>query len=77
MIMKNSIIWDVAACSRIEVNQRFGGIYCLHLQEGGRHHWLLVCLPLAFAVESVFFSRISLNVYRSTRRHILEGSKAR
>jgi hypothetical protein len=29
--MKNAVFWDVAPC-RSYVNQRFGGIYCLHLQ---------------------------------------------
>jgi hypothetical protein len=33
MIMKNTVFWDVTPCSPVEVHQRFGGIYCLHLQD--------------------------------------------
>jgi hypothetical protein len=25
-------LWDIASCSLVEVNQRFGGAYCLHHQ---------------------------------------------
>jgi hypothetical protein len=30
--MKSSIFWDIATCSQLEVNWRFGGICLLHLQ---------------------------------------------
>jgi hypothetical protein len=30
--MKNAIFWDVTFYSLVGVYQRFGGIYCLHLQ---------------------------------------------
>jgi hypothetical protein len=27
-----NIFWDVAPCSLVEINRRFVGVYCLHLQ---------------------------------------------
>jgi hypothetical protein len=30
--IKSTIFWDVALCSPLKVNQRFGGTYRLHLQ---------------------------------------------
>jgi hypothetical protein len=30
--MKRTIFWDVTLCSPVDVHQRFGGTYCLHLQ---------------------------------------------
>jgi hypothetical protein len=30
--MKFRVFWDVAPCSHVEVDQRFGGAYCLHHQ---------------------------------------------
>jgi hypothetical protein len=30
--MKDAVFWDVAPCRSCEMNRRFGGTYCLHLQ---------------------------------------------
>jgi hypothetical protein len=30
--MKNAVFWDVAPCRSCEMDRRFGGTYCLHLQ---------------------------------------------
>jgi hypothetical protein len=36
-----AVFWDIASCTLVEIDQRFGGTYCLHHQ--GNHHqttWL-------------------------------------
>jgi hypothetical protein len=35
MIMKFRVIWNVAPCSHVEVDQRFRDAYCLHHQDDG------------------------------------------
>jgi hypothetical protein len=30
--IKMVAVWDIAPCSLVEVDQRFGGVYCLHHQ---------------------------------------------
>jgi hypothetical protein len=30
--MKFRVFWDVAPCSQVDVDRRFRGAYCLHLQ---------------------------------------------
>jgi hypothetical protein len=30
--MKMTVFWDVAPCSLVEVDRRFRGAYCLHIQ---------------------------------------------
>jgi hypothetical protein len=38
--MKFRVLWDVAQCSHVEVDRRFGGAYCLHHQgDGGSTHF--------------------------------------
>jgi hypothetical protein len=32
LLMKSSIFWDITSCSPLNVNWRFGGTCCLHLQ---------------------------------------------
>jgi hypothetical protein len=34
MAIESYIFWDVMSCSTLKVNRRFGGICCLHLQNG-------------------------------------------
>jgi hypothetical protein len=34
VIMKSTVFWDVTLCSWAEIEQRFGGTTCLHLQGG-------------------------------------------
>jgi hypothetical protein len=29
--LKMTVFWDVAPCSMVEIDRRFGGAYCLHL----------------------------------------------
>jgi hypothetical protein len=38
--MKVTVFWDVARCSLIEINRRFGDVYCLnhHYDDGGIKH---------------------------------------
>jgi hypothetical protein len=38
MVMKNSIFWDITACSSLKVNRRFGRT-CLHLQQSKTPAW--------------------------------------
>jgi hypothetical protein len=33
VVMKSTIFWDITPCSPLSVNRRFGGTYCLHLQD--------------------------------------------
>jgi hypothetical protein len=32
VVMKRTIFWDIAPCSPLKVNRRFGGTYPFHLQ---------------------------------------------
>jgi hypothetical protein len=32
VVMGSTIFWDITQCSPLNVNRRFGGAYCLHLQ---------------------------------------------
>jgi hypothetical protein len=38
VVMKSTVFWDITPYSSLNVNQRFGGTYCLHLQ-GQRISW--------------------------------------
>jgi hypothetical protein len=62
MIKKTKVtaFWDIAPCSPVAVNQRFGGVYCLHNQ-------------VALMMEAVNTSERSVNLYGTTRRNIPEG----
>jgi hypothetical protein len=55
--MNMTVFWDVAPCSLVEIDRRFRGAYCLYHQ--GR-------------VEAVSTSETSVNLYKATRRNILE-----
>jgi hypothetical protein len=33
LVMKSTTFWDIAQCSPLKVNRRFGGTYRLHLQD--------------------------------------------
>jgi hypothetical protein len=39
MGMKMAVFWDVAPCSMVDTNRRFGGVCCLHHQ-GHRRRWV-------------------------------------
>jgi hypothetical protein len=49
--MSFRVFWDVAPCSRVEVNRRFRGAYCLH--HGA-----------ALMMEAVHTSEMSMNFQR-------------
>jgi hypothetical protein len=87
LVMKSTIFWDITLCSPLNLNQRFEGIYCLHLH--GRRisrarNLSLLCLPLAFTLvtcsiysstlkmEAIYFSETSVDIQRTTRRYIPE-----
>jgi hypothetical protein len=37
VLKKITTFWDMVLCSTVEIYQRFGGLYCLHLQgEAGK-----------------------------------------
>jgi hypothetical protein len=57
---KFRVFWDIAPCSHVEVDRRFGGAYCLHHRpDDGRRHT----------------SETSVNFNATTLRYISEDSK--
>jgi hypothetical protein len=59
--MKFRVLWDVAPCSHIEVDQRFRGAYCLHHQ--------------GTLMEAGCTSEMSVHFNVTTRRYIPQNSK--
>jgi hypothetical protein len=66
--LKFRVFWDVLPCSKIDVDQRFGGACCLHRQ--GDESSLI---PLM--MEAARTSETSVDIYLTTRQYIPEGSK--
>jgi hypothetical protein len=70
-------LWDVIPYSRIELRPHFGGIYCLHLQSR-RISLLRTCCQVARLTSRPcrqglnVSKKKSMNVYKTTRRHIPE-----
>jgi hypothetical protein len=73
--MKSSVFWDVKGCSPVEIHQRFGGTYCLHLQ----------CRRISqtrnqqrsgVTMEAVRSSQTSVDFYQTTRRYTPEDKNA-
>jgi hypothetical protein len=59
--MKFRVVWDVAPCSLVGVDRRFGGAYCLHHQDD----------DLVMAIRTSETSVYS----ETTRRYISDDSK--
>jgi hypothetical protein len=57
--MKMTVFWDVAPCSLVEINRRFGDAYC-HI--------------IVLMMEAVSTSETSVKLYQTTRRNISEDS---
>jgi hypothetical protein len=87
VVMKSIIFWDIATCSLLKVNRRFGGTYPLHLQ--GRRKFrainksgsrlqadLVSCSAYSstLKIESICSSTTSVDFKRTTRRYIPEDS---
>jgi hypothetical protein len=64
--MKFRVIWDVAACSHVEVGRRFGGAYCLNHQGD---------LFIALMIEAVRTCETSVHFNVTTQHYIPEDSK--
>jgi hypothetical protein len=70
VVMKIIIFWDMTPCSPLSFNRRFGGTHRL------RH--LLACWFLAelisstLKMEAIYYSEMSVDTQRTTRRHIPE-----
>jgi hypothetical protein len=60
--MKFRVFWDVAPCSKVDVDRRFRGAHCLH------HQGVLM-------MEVALISETSANINLTTRRYIPEDSK--
>jgi hypothetical protein len=58
-ILKSKAFWDIAPCSLLGVDRRFGGAYCLHHEDD----------------DEVRTSETSVNYNVPTRRYIPEDSK--
>jgi hypothetical protein len=63
--MKVRVLWDVAPCSRVEVDRCFIGAYCFH------HQGYLFIAPM---MEAVHTSETSVNFNVTPRRYIPEDS---
>jgi hypothetical protein len=79
-ILKTTLttVCDVTPCSLVEVYRRIGGTYCFSLQGGNKT--LAGCLLGALSpleMEAVRCSKTPVNFYRTTRRHMPEGSTFR
>jgi hypothetical protein len=57
--MKMTAFWDITRCSRVEVERRFRGAYCLH------HPGLITLM-----MEAVRTSDTSVYFNETTRRYI-------
>jgi hypothetical protein len=53
-----AVFWDVVPCGVVDIDRRFGGVYCLH----------------QLTVQAVSSSEISVSVYHTTLRNIPEDS---
>jgi hypothetical protein len=61
--MKIRAFWDEAPCSLVEIERRFRGAYCLHLQDDE-------CLTMV----AIRTTETSVYSNETTRRYIPEGS---
>jgi hypothetical protein len=70
-----TVFWDVIPCSLVEINWRFGGTYCLHIQgrRFAKHATSKKKTEKPLNSEAVLSSETPVNVYRTTRHHIPEG----
>jgi hypothetical protein len=50
--MKTTVFWDMMLCNPLNVNRRFGGTYCLHLQ--GQRALFATCLLAGFLLGLFF-----------------------
>jgi hypothetical protein len=85
-MMKCTIFWDVTLCNLVEIQRRFGVIYCLRLQgqrvsqprswRGAALHasYLLLVSRLAYfsttKMEEIVSSETLVGLYRTTQRYI-------
>jgi hypothetical protein len=85
MTLKRSIFWDITPCNPLEVNRRFGEIYCLHFQRWRinrtRHQhesrWQEVSCSAYSSIlkmEAIYSSETSIDFQRTTWRYIPEDS---
>jgi hypothetical protein len=60
--LKVTVFWDVAPCSRAEIDRRITGAYCLHYKD------------IALMMEAASTFETSVIFYQTTRRNIPEDS---
>jgi hypothetical protein len=77
----SSIFWDITPCSPLNVNRRFGGKSCLHLQDRrinrarNRHEAgskFFLAYSSTFKMDAICSSETSVDFQRTTRRYIPE-----
>jgi hypothetical protein len=59
--MKNTVLWDVSRCSLVYVYKRLGETRCRHLQG-------------SLNMETASSSKMSSNIWQTSRHHIQEDS---
>jgi hypothetical protein len=82
VLMTEVIIWDIMLCSLLNVNQRFRGTYCLHLQgwiSGARlppAFTLVYCLAYSSTlnIAVICSSKMSSNFQQTTHHYISADS---
>jgi hypothetical protein len=76
--MRSTIFWDVMLYSLVEVDQRFGVTYCLHIQSwrarrASRQCSACLVYSLTLKTEAVYSSKILVNFYETIWYHISDG----